>query len=81
MVDWKRANRTLRKREDLGHQTEFVSGASLRQTFAHLLNECPPNYELMTERHTQVVRVVKEAVLNFVDENLRSDIHENTTFG
>jgi hypothetical protein len=50
-----------------------------RPTFTHLLNEFPPNYKLMTERHNRVVRVVKEAVLKFVDENLRSDIHENTT--
>jgi hypothetical protein len=33
----------------------------------------------MTERHNRVVRVVKEAVLKFIDENLRSDIHENAT--
>jgi hypothetical protein len=32
----------------------------------------------MTERQNRIVRVVKEAVLTFVDENLRSDIHENT---
>jgi hypothetical protein len=44
-----------------------------------LLNEHPSNYELITERHNRVVKVVKEAVLKFVDENLRLDIHENTT--
>jgi hypothetical protein len=33
----------------------------------------------MTERRNRVVRVVKEAALKFVDENLKSDIHENTT--
>jgi hypothetical protein len=42
-----------------------------RQTFAHLLKECAPKYELMTERHNRVVGVVKEAVLKFVEENLR----------
>jgi hypothetical protein len=35
----------------------------------------------MTERHNRVVRAVKEAMLKFVDENLRSDIHENTAIG
>jgi hypothetical protein len=35
----------------------------------------------MTKRHNRVVRVVKEAVLKCVDENLRSDIHENTAIG
>jgi hypothetical protein len=52
-----------------------------RPTFAHLFNECPPNYELMTERHNRVMKGVKEAVLKFLNENLRSDIHENTTIG
>jgi hypothetical protein len=35
----------------------------------------------MTERHNRVVRVVKDAVLKFVDENLRLDILENTAIG
>jgi hypothetical protein len=52
-----------------------------RPTFAHLLNESPPNYKLMTERHNRVGRVVKEAVLKFVGRNLRSDIHQNTAIG
>jgi hypothetical protein len=34
---------------------------------------------MMTERHNRVAQVVKEAVLKFVGENLRSDIHENIT--
>jgi hypothetical protein len=54
-------------------------GMARRPTFAHILNECPIDYQMMTERHNRVARVVKEAVLKFVDENLRSDIHENTT--
>jgi hypothetical protein len=39
------------------------------------------NYQLMTERPNRVARVVKEAVLKFVDGNLKSDVHENTTIG
>jgi hypothetical protein len=48
-------------------------------TFAYLLNECPMDYQMMTERHNRIARVVKESVLKFVDENFRSDLDENTT--
>jgi hypothetical protein len=34
---------------------------------------------MMTERHNRVARLLKEAVLKFMGENLSSDIHENTT--
>jgi hypothetical protein len=54
-------------------------GRNRRATFAHLLNECPANYQLMTQRHNRVARTVKEAVLKFIDKNLKSDIHENAT--
>jgi hypothetical protein len=53
-------------------------GMERKSTLAHLLNECPPNYPLMTQRHNRVAKVVREAVLKFVAGDLKSDIHENT---
>jgi hypothetical protein len=35
----------------------------------------------MIDGHNRLVRVLKEAVLKFVDGNVRSDIHENTAIG
>jgi hypothetical protein len=54
-------------------------GLERRPTLAHMLNECQPNYPLMTGRHNRVARVVKEAVVKFVGGDLRPDIHQNTT--
>jgi hypothetical protein len=49
------------------------------QKFAQLPKEFRANYQLMSERHNGVVRVVREAVLKVVDGNLSSDIEQNTT--
>jgi hypothetical protein len=35
----------------------------------------------MTEKHNRVARVVRDAALEFVNGNLKSDIHENTNIG
>jgi hypothetical protein len=49
----------------------------LRQTLAHALNKCTPNFPLMTDRHNRVVKVVRDAVIKFSGESLQSNIDEN----
>jgi hypothetical protein len=44
-----------------------------------MLNECQPNYRLITARHNRVAKVVREVVVKFLGGDLRYDIHENTT--
>jgi hypothetical protein len=62
--------------QDEGHCPRC--GNARQQTLAHILNECTPNFSLMTRRHNQVAAVVKEAIINFIQEELRSDILENS---
>jgi hypothetical protein len=48
-----------------------------QQTFAHILNECTSNFQMMTVRQNRVAAVVKEAIIKFASKDLRSDIVEN----
>jgi hypothetical protein len=52
-------------------------GNQRHPTLAHILNKCTRNFRLMTERHNQVAKVVREAVIKYVGQDLRSDITEN----
>ena len=49
-----------------------------KSTFAHILNECPPNFDLMTKRHNRLAEVVRKAVIKFVQNDLQSAILENS---
>jgi hypothetical protein len=48
-----------------------------KQTLAHILNECTPNYNLMTKRHDRLAEVTRRAVVKFIGRNLQSEIREN----
>ena len=48
-----------------------------KPTLAHILNECTPNYQLMTKRHNRLATVVRKAIERFVSDDLRSEIQEN----
>jgi hypothetical protein len=48
-----------------------------KQTLAHILNECTPNYQLMTKRHNRLAEVTRRAVIKFIGRDLRSEIREN----
>jgi hypothetical protein len=44
---------------------------------AHILNECTPNYNVMTKRHNRLSEVTRRAVVKFIGQELRSEIREN----
>jgi hypothetical protein len=48
-----------------------------KQTLAHILNECTPNYNLMTKRHNRLAEVTRRAVVKFIGRYLQSEIREN----
>jgi ribosomal protein L27 len=52
-----------------------------KQTLAHILNECTPNYRLMTKRHNSLAEVVRKALIRFVGPDMRSEIRENQGVG
>jgi hypothetical protein len=52
-------------------------GQQRQQTMAHILNECMPNYPLMTKRHNRLVNIVRRGIEKFVAGDLRSAILEN----
>jgi hypothetical protein len=52
-------------------------GRERQQTFAHILNEYTPNYPLMTIRHNQLAKVVRNAIEKHLARELRSEIKEN----
>jgi hypothetical protein len=56
-------------------------GQDRRPTLAHILNECRPNFALMTRRHNRLAEVVRKAVVTFVNRDLRSEIRENSEIG
>jgi hypothetical protein len=41
---------------------------------AYILNECIPNYSLMTKRHNRLVGVVRRALIKFIGPDMRSEI-------
>jgi hypothetical protein len=55
-----------------GHEICKRSTMARRPTFAHLVNEFLLNYQLMIDRHNQVVKGVKEAVLKRLAANFTS---------
>jgi hypothetical protein len=52
-------------------------GRDRRQTLTHILNDCTPNYTLMTKRHNKLASVVRRGIEKFVANDLRSAIQEN----
>jgi hypothetical protein len=52
-------------------------GRERRPTFAHILNECTPNYPMMTKRHNRLAEVVRRSVMRFLENDLRSEIQQN----
>jgi hypothetical protein len=50
----------------------------MKSTLAHILNYCPINFQLMTDRHNRVVKCVKRAISEKIPRNLGSSIYENT---
>jgi hypothetical protein len=46
-------------------------------TLAHILNECAPNFAMMTERHNRVSNVVRDVIQKKQERVLLSPIHEN----
>jgi hypothetical protein len=45
-----------------------------KQTLAHILNECTPNYCFMTKRHNRLAKVVRKALIWFVGMDMSSGI-------
>jgi hypothetical protein len=52
-----------------------------KPTLAHFLNECHVNFQLMTQRHRSLAKVVRKAVVKHRGGDLRSGIKENTVIG
>jgi hypothetical protein len=48
-----------------------------KQPLSHILNECTPNYNLMTKRHNRLAEVTRRVVIKFIGQELRSEIREN----
>jgi hypothetical protein len=48
-----------------------------KQMLAHILNECTPNFSLMTKRHNRLAEVVRRALIKFTVPDMRSEIREN----
>jgi hypothetical protein len=56
-------------------------GRDRRQTLAYILNNCTPNYTLMTKRPNKLANVVRRGIEKFVADDLRSAIQENEKMG
>jgi hypothetical protein len=52
-------------------------GLDRKPTLAHILNECTPNYRLMTKRHNRLAEVVRKAIVIHIGRDIRSEIREN----
>jgi hypothetical protein len=52
-------------------------GHDLKPTLAHILNECTSNFPLMTSRHNRLASVVRNAIVEYLGIELRSEIQEN----
>jgi hypothetical protein len=52
-------------------------GRDRKPTLAHILNECTPNFTLMTTRHNRLAEVIRRAIIEFVGRDLRSELMEN----
>jgi hypothetical protein len=48
-------------------------------TFAHIINECRANFQLMTQRHNALASIVRQAIKKHLERDIRSDIRENRT--
>jgi hypothetical protein len=62
---------------DRGEENCQRYGRERKPTLAHILNECTPNYPLMTKRHNRLASVVRRAIERFLAKDLRSEIQKN----
>jgi hypothetical protein len=56
-------------------------GKERKQTLAYILNECTPNYNLITKRHNRLAEVVRRALIKFTGPDMRSEIRESQRTG
>jgi hypothetical protein len=77
-VDWLPTRVNLRRWfENREEGTCRRCGQERQQTLAHILNECTPNYPLITKRHNRLANVVRREIGEFIANDLRPEIREN----
>jgi hypothetical protein len=59
------------------HDCHRCKEEGMKPTLAHILNQCKMNKFLFTKRHNKVVEIVRKAIIEYVGEELVSDIGEN----
>jgi hypothetical protein len=68
----------IQKWHNLEEENCYRCDQNQKPTLAHILNSCPTNFRLMTDRHNRVVRCVRKAIEKHISRDLVGGINENT---
>jgi hypothetical protein len=68
----------IQKWHNLEEENCYRCDQNQKPTLAHILNSCPTNFRLMTDRHNRVVRCVRKTIEKHIPRDLVGGINENT---